>query len=125
MLQQEEGDDYVIATGVTHSVGELVEVAFGHAGLDWREHVHIDESLQRGRAELHNLVGNATRAQEKLGGRLRQGSRRSSATWSMRISRHSHRELARSMRWRPVRSEERARPSRPMSRHNHRLVDAF
>ena len=67
MLQQEEGDDYVIATGVTHSVGELVEVAFGHAGLDWREHVHIDESLQRGRAELHNLVGNATRAQEKLG----------------------------------------------------------
>ena len=67
MLQQEEGDDYVIATGVTHSVGELVEVAFGHAGLDWREHVHIDESLQRGRAELHNLVGDATRAQEKLG----------------------------------------------------------
>ena len=46
---------------------ELVEVAFEHVGLDWREHVHIDESLQRGRAELHNLVGDATKAQRELG----------------------------------------------------------
>ena len=42
MLQQDVADDYVIATGQTHSVGELVEVAFAHAGLDWRKYVKID-----------------------------------------------------------------------------------
>jgi len=50
MLQQKEADDYVIATGVPHSVRELVELAFGHVGLDWQEYVHIDESLVRGAA---------------------------------------------------------------------------
>ena len=67
ILQQEEPDDYVIATGVTHSVRDLVECAFEHVGLDWREHVEVDESLRRGKAELHNLVGDATKARERLG----------------------------------------------------------
>ncbi|MGH3104236.1 MAG: GDP-mannose 4,6-dehydratase [Gaiellaceae bacterium] len=67
ILQQEEPGDYVIATGETHSVGELVECAFGRVGLDWREYVHIDESLKRGKAELHDLVGNPVKARERLG----------------------------------------------------------
>ncbi|MDX6542732.1 MAG: GDPmannose 4,6-dehydratase [Gaiellaceae bacterium] len=69
ILQQEEPDDYVIASGEAHSVRELVECAFQRVGLDWREHVQIDESLLRGRAELHNLVGNPARARERLGWR--------------------------------------------------------
>jgi GDPmannose 4,6-dehydratase len=67
MLQCDEADDYVVATGVAHSVRELVECAFEHVGLDWREHVRIDESLQRGKAELHDLVGDASKARERLG----------------------------------------------------------
>jgi len=67
MVQQDEGDDYVVATGVTRSVRDLVETAFGHVGLDWQEYVRIDESLQRGTAELHNLVGDPAKAQSKLG----------------------------------------------------------
>jgi GDPmannose 4,6-dehydratase len=67
MLQQPEPGDYVIATGETHSVGELVEDAFEHVGLDWREYVHIDESLRRGKAELHDLVGDPTKARTRLG----------------------------------------------------------
>jgi GDPmannose 4,6-dehydratase len=67
MVQQDEGDDYVVATGVTRSVRDLVETAFGHVGLDSREYVHIDESLQRGTAELHNLVGDPAKARSKLG----------------------------------------------------------
>jgi GDPmannose 4,6-dehydratase len=67
MVQEDEGDDYVVATGVTRSVRDLVETAFGHVGLDWQEYVHIDESLQRGTAELHNLVGDPSRARKKLG----------------------------------------------------------
>ena len=67
MVQQDEGDDYVVATGVTRSVRDLVETAFGHVGLEWQEYVHIDESLQRGTAELHNLVGNPAKAKRKLG----------------------------------------------------------
>ena len=67
MLQQPEGDDYIVATGVTRSVRDLVEVAFEHVGLDWTEYVHIDESLKRGKAELHDLVGDPTKARERLG----------------------------------------------------------
>jgi GDPmannose 4,6-dehydratase len=67
ILQQDEPDDYVIATGVTHSVRDLVEFAFEHVGLDWAEHVVVDESLRRGQAELHNLVGDASKARERLG----------------------------------------------------------
>jgi GDPmannose 4,6-dehydratase len=67
MLQQEEPADYVIATGVSRRVGELVEIAFAHAGLEWRDHVRVDDSLLRGRAELHRLVGDNTQARERLG----------------------------------------------------------
>jgi GDPmannose 4,6-dehydratase len=67
MLRQDEPGDYVIATGESHSVEELVASAFGHVGLDWREYVHIDESLRRGKAELHHLVGNPARARARLG----------------------------------------------------------
>jgi GDPmannose 4,6-dehydratase len=67
MVQQDEPDDYVIATGELHSVAELVETAFAHAGLDWREHVRVDEALMRGQAELHRLAGDATRARTRLG----------------------------------------------------------
>jgi len=67
MLQQDEADDYVIATGVTHSVQDLVECAFDYVGLDWRAHIQVDESLRRGKAELHNLVGNSAKAYQRLG----------------------------------------------------------
>ncbi len=67
MLQQEEPGDYVIASGETHSVEELVAIAFERVGLEWREYVHVDESLRRGKAELHNLVGDPSKARERLG----------------------------------------------------------
>jgi GDPmannose 4,6-dehydratase len=66
MLQQEEPNDYVVATGVSHSVRQLVEVAFGHAGLDWQEFVRTDSSLIRP-AEVDHLIGDASRAQRALG----------------------------------------------------------
>ncbi|MFN2469307.1 MAG: GDP-mannose 4,6-dehydratase, partial [Gaiellaceae bacterium] len=69
MLQQDAGDDFVIATGVSHTVRELVECAFAHVGLDWQDYVRIDPALQRGKAELHRLVGDATKARERLGWR--------------------------------------------------------
>jgi GDPmannose 4,6-dehydratase len=65
MLQQADPDDYVIATGEAHSVRELVELAFEHAGLDWREHVRVDESLVRTRS--YRLIGDASRARDRLG----------------------------------------------------------
>lgn len=67
MLQEDELADYVVATGESHSVRELVQCAFVHVGLDWQEHVRVDPSLQRGSAELHRLVGDATRARTRLG----------------------------------------------------------
>jgi GDPmannose 4,6-dehydratase len=67
MLQQGEPDDYVIATGELHSVEELVGQAFDHVGLDWRAYVQIDESLRRGKAELHGLVGDPAKARTRLG----------------------------------------------------------
>src|SRR5207253_2227430 len=67
MLQQDEPEDYVIATGELHTVEELAQCAFDHVGLDWREYVHIDESLKRGRAELHDLVGDPAKARARLG----------------------------------------------------------
>ena len=77
MLQQDEPDDFVIATGVSHTVGKLVECAFGHVGLDWRDHVRVDSALRRGRAELHRLVGDAAKARERLGMGARDRLRRS------------------------------------------------
>ena len=67
MLQQDEPDDYVIASGASHSVRELVERAFAHVGLAWQDHVRIDESLVRGKAELFDLVGDPSRARARLG----------------------------------------------------------
>lgn len=67
MVQSDEPGDYVIATGELHTVRELTEVAFAHVGLDWQKHVRVDESLKRGQAELHHLVGDASKAREQLG----------------------------------------------------------
>ncbi|HWP02719.1 MAG TPA: GDP-mannose 4,6-dehydratase, partial [Gemmatimonadaceae bacterium] len=66
MLQQDQPDDYVIATGESHSVQEFVEQAFGRVGLDWRRHVVQDPALLRP-AEVDLLVGDATRARRVLG----------------------------------------------------------
>jgi GDPmannose 4,6-dehydratase len=65
MLQQDAADDYVIATGVSHSVRDLVEAAFGRAGLDWEKYVRIDPALLRP-AEVDHLIGDATKAKETL-----------------------------------------------------------
>jgi GDPmannose 4,6-dehydratase len=69
ILRQDSPTDFVIATGETHSVQELVEVAFARVGLDWRDHVRTDPTLVRGRAELHNLVGAPAKAHALLGWR--------------------------------------------------------
>jgi GDPmannose 4,6-dehydratase len=66
MLQQSQPDDFVIATGVTHSVKELLETAFSYAGLDWQKHVEIDPALVRP-AEPDPLCGDAGKAQRVLG----------------------------------------------------------
>jgi len=66
MLQQDAPDDYVIATGVSHSVRELVEVAFEHAGLDWQRYVRLDRGLIRP-AEVEHLIGNCSKARAQLG----------------------------------------------------------
>jgi GDPmannose 4,6-dehydratase len=66
MLQQSSPDDYVVATGESHSVRELVEIAFGHVGLDWEKHVRLDPSLLRP-AEVDHLIGDPSRARNTLG----------------------------------------------------------
>lgn len=66
MMQQSESDDYIIATGETHSVREFLEEAFGKTGLKWQDHVEIDKSLLRP-TETEALIGDATKAREKLG----------------------------------------------------------
>jgi GDPmannose 4,6-dehydratase len=68
MLQQDEPDDYVISTGVAHSVRELVETAFSHSGLDPAKHVKIDSALLRP-AEVEHLIGDCTKARARLGWR--------------------------------------------------------
>ncbi len=67
MLQQDEPGDYVVASGENHSVRDLAQLAFAHVGLDWQEHVRVDPALERGRAELHDLVGDASKARTRLG----------------------------------------------------------
>jgi len=67
ILQAEEPGDYVVASGESHSVRELVSCAFAHLGLDWERHVRSDPALERGAAELRDLVGNASRVRERLG----------------------------------------------------------
>jgi len=68
MLQRSEADDYVIATGETHSVQELLELAFSYVGLDWKKYVEIDPKLVRP-AEVEYLCGDASKAREVLGWR--------------------------------------------------------
>lgn len=68
MLQQEESDDYVVATGVAHSVREFCERAFAEVGLDYRDYVVSDERFQRP-AEVDQLLGDASKARERLGWR--------------------------------------------------------
>jgi GDPmannose 4,6-dehydratase len=66
MLQQNTPDDYVIATGISHSVRELVQIAFAHAGLDWEQYVRVDPALLRP-AEVDHLLGDASKARTTLG----------------------------------------------------------
>ena len=66
MLQQDRADDYVIATGKSHSVRELVQVAFAHAGLDWQKHVTLDPRFLRP-AEVDLLIGDPSKAEAALG----------------------------------------------------------
>lgn len=66
MLPQGAPDDYVIATGETHSVRELLELAFGHIGLDWQRHVKHDSRYERP-AEVDLLVGDPAKARRHLG----------------------------------------------------------
>jgi GDPmannose 4,6-dehydratase len=65
MLQQDQPDDFVVSTGETHSVRELCEIAFAHVGLDWHEHVVVDDKFLRP-AEVDLLVGDATKAKTLL-----------------------------------------------------------
>jgi GDPmannose 4,6-dehydratase len=66
MLQAPEPDDYVVATGETHSVREFLEAAFTHAALDWEQYVEIDPRYFRP-SEVDVLLGDASKAREKLG----------------------------------------------------------
>jgi len=66
MLQQPQPDDYVVATGETHTVRELCEVAFAHVGLDWSRHVAVDPAFVRP-AEVDLLIGDASKARRVLG----------------------------------------------------------
>ncbi|GAB4381171.1 MAG: GDP-mannose 4,6-dehydratase [Elainellaceae cyanobacterium] len=66
MLQQDEADDYVVATGETHSVKEFLDLAFGHVNLNWQEYVEFDDRYLRP-AEVDLLIGDPTKAKQKLG----------------------------------------------------------
>ena len=74
MLQQDHGDDYVIATGETHTVREFLDVAFGRINLDWNKHVVVDPKLYRP-AEVNVLCGDASKAEKVLGWRPTMGFR--------------------------------------------------
>jgi GDPmannose 4,6-dehydratase len=66
MLQQDQPDDYVVSMGVCHSVRELIQIAFGHVGLDWQQHVVVDPKFLRP-AEVDHLIGDPAKAKAKLG----------------------------------------------------------
>jgi GDPmannose 4,6-dehydratase len=66
MLQRQAPEDYVIATGVSHSVRDLVQIAFAHVGLDWEKYVRVDPALLRP-AEVEHLLGNPAKARAELG----------------------------------------------------------
>jgi GDPmannose 4,6-dehydratase len=67
MAEQDEPDDYVIATGEAHTAEEFVAAAFEEVGLDWREHVRFEEAFSRGATDPPALVGDASKARERLG----------------------------------------------------------
>jgi GDPmannose 4,6-dehydratase len=67
ILQADEPDDYVVATGKAHTVEELVAAAFEHVGLEWREHVRFDEEYARGASDAPALVGDPSKIRNKLG----------------------------------------------------------
>ena len=79
MLQQDRPDDYVISTGISHSVKELVQIAFERVGLDWEKHVELDPAFLRP-AEVDHLLGDCSKAKKELGWEpkveLREGLRR-------------------------------------------------
>jgi GDPmannose 4,6-dehydratase len=66
MLQQDRPDDFVIATGVSHAVRDLVQVAFDHVGLNWQDHVRLDPGMIRP-AEVEHLIGDSSKARTQLG----------------------------------------------------------
>ena len=66
MLQQDEPDDYVVATNETHSIREFLDLSFGYVGLDWHDYVEFDPRYLRP-AEVDLLIGDCSKAQEKLG----------------------------------------------------------
>lgn len=66
MLQQEKPDDYVIATGETHSVQEFLDIAFGYVNLDWQNYIEFDERYLRP-AEVELLIGDPSKARKQLG----------------------------------------------------------
>jgi GDPmannose 4,6-dehydratase len=70
MLQQKRAEDFVVATGESHTVRDFVRIAFSHAGLDWRKYVKSDRQFYRP-AEVNRLLGNARKARRVLGWRAR------------------------------------------------------
>jgi GDPmannose 4,6-dehydratase len=66
MLQQEKPDDYVLATGESHTIRDLLEIAFSHVGLNWQDHVKIDDRFRRP-ADAADLLGNPAKARDQLG----------------------------------------------------------
>ena len=98
MLQQPEPDDYVIATGETHTIREFLDTAFQIAGYDsWEPYVTHDTRFDRP-AEVDLLMGDATKAKEKLGGPRPSPSTSSSAGCTSRISRPSSPSSSRAAR---------------------------
>ena len=75
MASQDEPDDYVIATGESHTVEEFVAAAFDEVGVDWRERVRFDESFARGAADSPELVGDPSKARDRLGWEAEVGFR--------------------------------------------------
>ena len=65
MLQQDTAGDYVLATGVSHTIKDLLETAFAHVGLNWQDHVEIDSRFKRP-ADAHELLGNPAKAEQTL-----------------------------------------------------------
>lgn len=74
MLQQDKPQDYVISTGIAHSVREFAEIAFGFVGLDYKKYVKLDSELLRP-AEVDHLLGDSSKARSELGWRPEVGFR--------------------------------------------------